>query len=186
MIPIRFPAPAVIAVFSTLSILALPVLTGCGGKTPQAKTYASPDAFRASLAQVYEAYLIVENALADGQEVLGANAASAMHSRLHEVPPEGLDSAAKAYWDTTTNRVMAVLHRPAGTGIASARKLFAGYSPILGDAFRAFDLGSRVPILAFTCATAVDGGAAMWMQREALPANPYLGRGDKTCAAPLQ
>jgi hypothetical protein len=181
MIPIRLPAVAI-----TMLIPAMALLVGCGGGTPPARSYAAPDAFRASLAKVYEAYLIVANALADGQEVLSANAASAMHSRLHEVPPEGLDSAAKAYWDTTTNRIMAVLHSPAGTDIASGRRLFAGYSPILADAFRAFDLGSRVPIVAFTCPTAVDGGAAMWMQRESIPANPYLGRADNSCADPVK
>ena len=168
-------------------IAACLILFGCGIESRHGEKFASPDSFRASLSKVFDEYVIVEKALADSQVVLALNAGSTMHARLHEVSTDGLDSAGKAYWDTTTNRIMAVLHQPSATAedLQAARKTFAAYSPILADAFMAFELNSRVQILVLNCPKAMGGQGAMWMQRDANASNPYLGRADNSCAVRL-
>jgi hypothetical protein len=179
----RFPSMASVASLAAACFL---FASGCSRQTGPTKTFAAPESFRTSLAAVFDGYVIVANALADGQIVLAMNAASAMHAKLHEAVTDGLDSAAKAYWDSTTGKLMTVLHQPAAAvaDLDTVRAVFAAYSPILDSAFHAFALETRVPIAAFTCAKALGGKGAMWMQRDAVPVNPYLGRADLGCAEP--
>jgi hypothetical protein len=169
------------------SLLAAFLLTlyGCkpDPKPPVPRVFPAPAAFKDTLGRVFEGYVIVQGALAEDRLVLAKNALSAMHGVLHTLVTDGLDSAAKAHFDSTDMAVMSVLHDTslAFGGLPEVRSVFLRFTPLLENLLVGYGVTEQVPVYLFHCPRAREGQGADWLQKDGNPANPYQGTADKTC-----
>jgi hypothetical protein len=165
------------------SLIILGLALGCSPEEQPKPVFQTPENFKLGLGRVYEGYLIVLSGLTAGNVVVAINSLSAMHGKLHEVPSEGLDSAAKADWDSGNVRIMEILHHPSlmNGGLPEVGKAIMDFSPLLLDRMERFGIRPQSPVYLFSCPRARDSGEALWLQREAAIRNPYLGDSLRTC-----
>jgi membrane fusion protein, copper/silver efflux system len=149
---------------------------------PSGPVFPAPDSFQAGLGKVYAGYVDIQAALAADDFQAAQAAFSAMHGTLHIIQTDGLDSSAKAYWDTSTTRIMEVLHPMATSGnIDTMRLHFMDFTPALLDAIDKFGVSSTAGIYLFHCPMARKNQGAEWLQKDSLIANPYFGKSMLKC-----
>jgi Cu(I)/Ag(I) efflux system membrane fusion protein len=141
-----------------------------------------PDTFKAALGKVFEGYSQIQAALAQDDLPKAKEAFSSMHAVLHMMPLEGLDSMAKAEWDSTDSRIMAILHPMASAdSIEAAREHFGDFSLVLSEAIGKFGIAGGEPIYQFHCPMARQNQGAEWLQKDSVLANPYFGSSMLKC-----
>jgi len=164
----------------TAALISL--IFGCREQARPLAPFAAPEAFKAGLVRVLDKYAIVQGGLVTGNQTLAKNALSAMHGELHALSSDGMDSAAKAYFDSTDMGIMGVLHDTAFANgdIEVARRLFREFTPYLSDLLVRFGVTGEIPVYAFRCAEA---GSAEWLQKDSsMFANPYPADSAQGCA----
>jgi membrane fusion protein, copper/silver efflux system len=141
-----------------------------------------PDTFKAALGKVFEGYARVQSALAQDSLAKAKEAFSSMHALLHMMPKDGLDSSAKADWDSTDVKIMAVLH-PMATAetLDSIRVHFMDFSQILIESVGKYGIATEAPIYQFHCPMAKGNQGADWLQSDSVLSNPYFGKAMLTC-----
>lgn len=144
--------------------------------------FTAPDTFKAALGKVIDGYSSVQKALAKDDAAQAGTAFASMHTVLHQMPKEGLDPSARAYWDSTESRIMAILHRMAPAGaIESIRDSFYDFSLVMVDVMDGFGMAGESPVYQFHCPMAKDNKGADWLQKDSILANPYFGKSMETC-----
>ncbi len=143
---------------------------------------AVPDTFKTALGEVYEGYTRIQTALAQDDLAKAKEALDAMHAVLHMMPKEGLEPAAKAYWDSADARIMEALHPMASAGsIGEVRAHFMAFSEVMVEAIGRFGITGEGPVYQFHCPMANDNQGADWLQKGDEPANPYFGKSMPKC-----
>jgi hypothetical protein len=180
----------------TLSIISFQIMNGrhlllacslaflaCREKPRPHPAFSAPPAFKEGLVRIFEKYAIVRQALADSQSVLASNGLSAMHGELHALSVDGLDSAAKAYFDSVDMSVMSVLHDTALAygRLPAVRTAFIDFTPLLADFLIAYGVTSEVPVFLFHCGEERNGRGADWLQSSEAEAGPYRNRAGGPC-----
>lgn len=146
--------------------------------------YHVPNTFRVALGKVFEGYARIQSALAQDDLAKSKEAFSTMHALLHMMPKEGLDSTAKAEWDSTDVKIMAALHPMAtATTLDSTRAHFMEFSQILIEAIGKYGIAVEAPLYQFHCPMAKNNQGADWLQSDSVLANPYFGKGMSTCGS---
>jgi hypothetical protein len=159
------------------------LILGCREQSRPPAPFAAPEAFKATLVRVLDKYVIVQGGLVTGNQTLAKNALSAMHGELHALSADGLDSAAKAYFDSTDMGIMGVLHDTAFANgdIEVARRLFREFTPYLSDLLIRFGVTEELPVYVLRCAEA---GSGEWLQKDSsVTASPYPGASGPGCTA---
>jgi|GEM_PF-1559390 len=153
-----------------------------GETATEAAEFAAPDAFKSTLEKVFDGYLGVQTALAQDDLPTAKEAFSSMHAVLHTIPTGGLDSNAKAYWDSADVRIMAALHpMEMSSNIDSVRSHFGAFSEAFIDVFEKFGPADKKPVYQFHCPMAEGNRGGDWLQRERELANPYFGKSMLRC-----
>lgn len=146
--------------------------------------FAVPDTFKAALGKVYRGYTLIQTALAQDDLPQAKEAFSSMHAILHMMPKDGMDAAAKVYWDSTDTRIMAALHPMASAeSIDTVRIHFMAFSAIMADAIQKFGMGGDAPVYQFHCSMANGNLGADWLQMDKEARNPYFGKTMLTCGS---
>lgn len=145
-------------------------------------TIAVPDTFKVALGKVFDGYIRIQSALALDDLPKAKEEFSSMHAKLHVIPKKGLDSAAKAEWDSTDARFMAALH-PMGSAetLEAFRENFPDFTIVLTEAIEKFGIAGNESIYQFHCPMAENGQGADWLQKDSVMANPYYGSSMLKC-----
>lgn len=147
-----------------------------------APAFAVPDTFKAALGKVFVGYAEMQEALAQDDLAKAKAGFESMHVTLHMMPKDGLDTAAKAYWDSTDARIMEALHPLAtATEIGAVRKHFMDFTGHLIDAIGKFGIGGADAVHRFHCPMANGNQGADWLQKDKALRNPYFGKSMLTC-----
>ncbi|MDQ3001895.1 MAG: DUF3347 domain-containing protein [Fibrobacterota bacterium] len=141
-----------------------------------------PDTFKAALGKVLEGYSQIQGALAQDDFAKAKEAFSSMHAVLHMMPKDGLEPAAKAYWDSTDTRIMSILHPMASAETLEAtRTYFMDFTLVLVDVIEKLGVGGEGPVYQFRCPMARENKGADWLQGDSILANPYYGKSMPKC-----
>ena len=188
----------------TITILAMAglVLAACDKKeTPKAAAppppaqatqpikpaFATSDSFQVGIGKVYSGYLQIEGALAHDDFAKAKEAFDGMHMVLHTLPMLGLDTAAKAEWDSLDGRLMKVLHPMASSpDIAVMRDHLADFTPLMLEAIENFGIQGGDPVYRFHCPMARNNAGADWLQRDKTKENPFYGKAMSQCGSLVQ
>ncbi len=146
--------------------------------------FAAPDSFKVGLGKVFEGYTNIESALAHDNFAQAKDAFQSMHTILHILQTDGLDSSGKVYWDSLDGAIMGVLHpMAAAENISGMRDHFIDFTPLILDAVEKFGASSEIQAYLFHCPMARNKKGADWLQRDTVLLNPYYGNSMPTCGA---
>ncbi len=173
---------------SALQIQAKPSMMSIKGApvsdrpSSEAKRLDAPEAFRAQLGAVLDAYLAVQKALAKDQSGDAAQAAKTLGQAVAAVDMSGLKGEAHLAW----MRDLPPLKKSADAlaaakDLGAQRKAFSALSNSLSAILTVFGSASKTPIIQFRCPMAFDGRGAKWLQDSKDTQNPYLGQAMPTC-----
>ena len=146
--------------------------------------FTAPDAFKVGLGKVYSGYLQIESSLAHDDFQQAKEAFQTMHTVLHVVSEEGLDTTATANWDSLDARLMKVLHPMSGSpDIATMRTHLADFTPLMLEAIEDFGIIGSDPVYLFHCPMARNNAGADWLQRDRKLENPFYGKSMLQCGS---
>lgn len=148
----------------------------------EVERFDAPTAFRRRLKQVWSAYVDLHAALAEDDAEAAAEAAATALGAIEAVKPEGLEADARQRWAETAEKLTEsfsnVSEAPDTTQLRAA---FAALTPVLQNALRAFGPQVEEPIYRLSCAMALDGRGAGWLQHGREVRNPYFGQSMLGC-----
>lgn len=146
--------------------------------------YVTPDSFQIGIGKVYAGYLQIESSLAHDDFAKAKEAFEGMHLVLHTLPMDGLDTTAKAHWDSLDGRLMQVLH-PMSTSkdIAEMRNHLADFTPLMLEAIEKFGTQGGDAVYLFHCPMARNNEGADWLQRDRTMENPFYGKSMLQCGS---
>jgi Cu(I)/Ag(I) efflux system membrane fusion protein len=141
------------------------------------------DEFKLGLADVWEQYLAVAEALAtDSFEETGRFSAG-LQTAVDTVDPKSLSKEAQQVWNEARASIGASLSKLQGApDIGAMRTEFAALSKQLGALARTFGFGEAKPVYELHCPMAFQGKGAVWYQASDRVRNPYYGSAMLTCA----
>ncbi len=143
-----------------------------------------PEAFRAQLDAVYDAYFDVQRALSEDDASRAASGADALIAAVQGVDPTDISPAAASAW----KRDRAWLVEGAqgvrdAEEIQAARNVFEALSLAATDLVQRFGSAGDEPILRYHCPMAFDWRGAYWLQEVSGTANPYYGSAMYKCGS---
>ena len=157
-----------------------------------------PDAFRASLSPLYQAYLAAGKALADDNPDEARKSIRALLDAARQVDAESAGTLSRlrladvleilSRWKRLSDRaVMAAEETMDAKDQAGAREQFAELSEAVAGLVRSFGHNLAEPVYRAHCPMAFDGQGADWLQTGREIRNPYyghamLGCGNRTAA----
>lgn len=134
---------------------------------------AVPDAFRAQLTSVVDAYLDVRDALVASDEAAARSHLQNMQRALDQVDMALLDTAPHDAWMQDLQAMEAHLsHIEAADGLQALRAEFNTLSLVLAYSIQRF--GVDMPVYRQYCPMAFDEAGAYWISDEATIRNPYV------------
>jgi len=141
----------------------------------------TPEAFRAQLGRVVEAYLLLKDGMVSS-ELAEKATTEAIDRALDEVDGSLLDEAPRGYWTEQLSALKAHLGGVAGAkNLEEQRRQFGFLSQALINTLTAF--GAEEEIMVQHCPMAFSGAGANWLSREEAIRNPYYGDAMLTCGA---
>ncbi len=140
-----------------------------------------PDAFRAQLDQVINAYLELKEGLVEADENATQKYSSALLEALNEVDGDVLEGTAKDFWQEKADflKQHARLCKEASS-IAGKRENFIYLSQALIKVVEAFGV-SQQPLYVDFCPMADDNKGAYWLSEVKEIRNPFFGEAMLTC-----
>ena len=139
------------------------------------------------IGKVYAGYLQIESSLAHDDFAKAKEAFEGMHVVLHTLPMDGLDTIAKAHWDSLDGDLMKVLHPMASSkDIAEMREHLADFTPLMLQAIEKFGTQGGDPVYLFHCPMARNNAGADWLQRDKTLENPFYGKSMPQCGSLLE
>jgi Cu(I)/Ag(I) efflux system membrane fusion protein len=134
---------------------------------------AVPDAFRAQLTRVVNAYLDMRDALIASDEAAARSHLQEMQDRLDAVDMMQLDTEPHDAWMQDLRAMESHLsHIGAADGLQGLRAEFNTLSLVLAYSIQRF--GVDTPVYRQYCPMAFDGDGAYWISDEEQIRNPYL------------
>lgn len=100
------------------------LLAACQSKDTGSNKDVPPE-FKAALVRVWDGQVQMQQALAQDDLQNAKEAFQSMHADLHMMPTNALDSESRAYWDSTDEQIMALLHPLAATQNLDSAKAYA-------------------------------------------------------------
>jgi len=141
-----------------------------------------PAAVRSALAEVYAAYLDVQEALAQDEKEAATAAADTLASAVKAVPEEPLPKADRDVW--TAHRAdldTAVSDMGRAQDIEAVRRVFALVSESLAAVAGRFGSPMDGPLYRLHCPMAFSNRGADWLQADRQVRNPYFGSAMPKC-----
>ncbi len=145
-----------------------------------------PEEFRHGLSRLLDSYLVIQNTLAQDDEVRSAVAVMDMTAAMNNVQSQSanLPVAALMQWDALATPLDSALQSMVhSTDLASRREPFEPLSDNLWLVLESFDTSERQVIRRFNCPMAFDNKGANWIQLDAVTNNPYYGHMMLRCGA---
>jgi Cu(I)/Ag(I) efflux system membrane fusion protein len=148
-----------------------PVVVSTGGGTIEL-----PEGFRKQLAQLWQAYLAAQTALASDDVEAAKAATGALKEALAGVNASALDAQALTSWERERANLSAAIERMAKADelerVRAGFALLSEEMPVILETF-APEIGAE--IYRMHCPMAFDGRGAAWLQKGKEPRNPYFG-----------
>ncbi len=139
--------------------------------------------FQAQLAQIWSAYLPIQQALAADDAAQARQALPQLDAALSAIEQESLTKHAQQIWNkeqANMTRILGGLR--AANDIQSLRGAFKPLSENIGVLARTFGFGQRLPVYELHCPMAFEGKGGTWYQDNDQTRNPYYGSTMLQCA----
>ncbi len=132
--------------------------------------------FQVQLRNVYDGYLMIQDALANDSKQKAADAVETASRGVNAVDMRLLEGEAHMTWmKHRENLSKAIADMAKADNIEGIRAGFALMSEELPAVIRTFGLGSDTPVYILKCPMAFDGRGARWLQNTRETRNPYFG-----------
>lgn len=136
----------------------------------------APEAFRARIEALVEAYLRVKEALAGDDLAAAREALSALTAAEADVDMGLVSGDAHEVWMARHGELGDAIESLEGAaGIEAFREAFEPLSDALADTVRTFGVASETPVYRVHCPMALGGAGADWLQTTPAVRNPYYG-----------
>lgn len=146
-----------------------------------------PELFRDQLHRVLEAYLKLQEALAEDKTQEALAAVDQIRTALGAVDMSRLDGQAHTLWMGLLENLHKALAVMAGSkDLEGLRKGFAKVSEAMVVMARDFGLGAGRPLVHIRCPMAFEGQGATWLQPDETVRNPYYGAPMLSCGEVLE
>ncbi len=172
---------------SALQIQAKPSMMMPEERPPQEKPPAEPlevpAEFREQLIAVLDAYVKLQESLAENSEARAGTAAHRLAEALGGLETKLLRGHARDAWGNMSADLNKAAEEilDAGDDIEKQRKGFAILSEALIGAVKRFGAPAQGTVFHFTCPMAFDGRGAVWLQKDKEIRNPYFGAAMLRC-----
>lgn len=154
---------------------------GTGAAPPAAPPTELDSAVRAALADLYEAYFVLQVALA-GDHLPTAEAAQALRAAVEAVPADKMAEPIREAWSAHRKAILKTLEDvDEAEGIEAARTGFALLSESLSALARRVGSSMDGPLYLLHCPMAFSNRGANWLQADAEVRNPYFGSAMPKC-----
>jgi len=139
--------------------------------------------FQAQLAQLWHAYLPLQQALADDNPGRATEALGDLQRIFAKVDDKSLSDAARGDWEKERAILTKVLDdMKAAKDIEASRVVFLDLSEEISMLVESFGFGSVGPVYQLHCPMALDGRGAIWLQNNDQTRNPYYGAAMLKCS----
>jgi Cu(I)/Ag(I) efflux system membrane fusion protein len=154
---------------------------GLHGEPPPAAAEPLPAPVRAALADLYEAYFALQEALA-GDQLPTDEALGALRTATEAVPTDKMAEPVREAWSAHRKAILKTLEDvDEAEGIEAARTGFALLSESLSALARRVGSPMDGPLYLLHCPMAFSNRGANWLQADAEVRNPYFGSAMPKC-----
>ena len=144
-------------------------------------------AFKTQLHTVYQAYLMVQEALANDDKEKAASTVETARRALDAVDMKLLEEEAHMFWMKHLAPLQkAVKEMTDAKTIEAIRAAFSPFSEELLAVVRAFGTGMNEPVYVLKCTMAFGGRGAVWLQKTSATRNPYFGKAMPQCGEVIE
>ncbi len=136
----------------------------------------APETLQADIRKVFDAYITIQQALADDDYSTAQNAIPALESQLHSIDLSDISGADLSQWESWSEiMVSAIGEMDAAADLVAMRVPFEPLSDTLIEVIRNYGIGPGAPVYLVHCPMAFDFEGADWLQDHDRVLNPYFG-----------
>jgi len=140
-------------------------------------------AFQSILAQLWGAYLPLQQALATDDFTLATQAVADFQQAYSAVDDQSLSDSERTAWGKEKANMLKLLDTmQAAPDLASLRVAFAAFSDEIGVFLKSFGTDQLGNVYELHCPMALDGQGAIWFQNQEPTQNPYYGTAMLECS----
>ena len=136
----------------------------------------APETLQADIRKVFEAYIAIQQALADDDYSTAQNAIPALDSLLRAIDLSEISDSDVAQWESWNETMhSAIGEMDAAADLVAMRVPFEPLSDTLIEVIRNYGIGPGAPVFLVHCPMAFDFEGADWLQDHDRVLNPYFG-----------
>jgi len=155
---------------------------GLGETAATAKQINVPQAFRAEISEMLDAYLAVKNALADDQFNRAQDSMRSFEDVINSIDTKLLPADVQEKWgEFFSNFQVAVAETDQAKDLETFRQCFAVVSEAMALAVKTFGIFPSHVVYLIHCPMAFENRGANWLQKEKEVRNPYFGQAMPGC-----
>lgn len=155
---------------------------GLGEKIPETKPINAPQAFKAEIGEMLNAYLAVKDALANDQFNRAQDSMRSFEDVINAVDTKLLPADVREKWsEFFSNFQVAIAETDQAKNLETFRQCFAVVSEAMAMAVKTFDIYPPHVVYLIHCPMAFENRGANWLQKEKEVQNPYFGQAMLGC-----